>query len=47
MLNHKVFQDIQTSQKHILAVTKYWDRETTIQILTEVQTKYPDILYGI
>lgn len=47
MLNHEVLQNIQTSQKHILAVTKYWDKETTMQILTEIQTKYPDVFYGI
>ncbi len=47
MLKHDLFQNIQKSKKQILTVTKYWDKSTTLQILWEVQTKYPQVFFGI
>jgi len=40
MLNTNLFEHIQKSKKHILVVTKYWDREKTLNILKQVSQDY-------
>lgn len=47
MLHTDLFEHIQKSQKHILVVTKYWDREKTLNILDRVSQSYGEIFYGI
>ena len=47
MLNTNLFEHIQKSKKHILVVTKYWDREKTLNILKQVSQDYWEIFYGI
>ena len=46
-LNHKVFEEIKRAGSKILVVTKYWDKESTQDILNQCETKYSDIFYGI
>lgn len=47
MLNSLLFQKVQSAEKQILCVTKYWDSETTHTILKEVENSYPDIFFGL
>jgi len=47
MLNAKVFDSVSLHKKYILIVTKYWDTQTTEQILTKVQENYPGVFFGI
>ncbi len=47
MLSLEVFEDIKTFHKHILIVTKYWDKEKTLKIYNEALQRYPDIIFGL
>jgi hypothetical protein len=47
MLNTKVFQNVQKVQKKILIVTKYWDKQKTLDIYETATQKFPDIIFGL
>lgn len=47
MLNSPLFQKVQSAEKQILCVTKYWDSKTANTILKEVENSYPDIFFGL
>lgn len=47
MLNETLFQEISLHKKQILVVTKYWDKEKTFDILSEVEKNYSDIFFGL
>lgn len=47
MLNKEVFEKVQKHGKKILIVTKYWDSETTKNILREAQKNYSDIVFWL
>ena len=47
MLNTQLFTDIQASGKQILLVTKYWDTDRTKKILSQAESEFWKIVYGI
>jgi len=47
MLNNQVFKNVQNSQKKILIVTKYWEKEKTLEIYKQAQKDFPEIFFGL
>lgn len=47
MLNQEVFKNIRSSGKKILVVTKYWDTNTTLDIIWNCKKQYDDIWLGL
>ncbi|MCH8519046.1 alanine racemase [Candidatus Gracilibacteria bacterium] len=47
MLNQEVFKNIRSSGKKILVVTKYWDTNTTLDIIGNCKKQYDDIWLGL
>lgn len=44
MLNQEVFDTVRAANKKILVVSKYWDNTTTLEIFSQCQDLYPDIV---
>jgi len=47
MLNYEVFENVKNTNKQILVVTKYWEREKTLKILQECEKKFPEIFFWV
>ena len=47
MLNSSLFNDIRKSKSQILAVTKYWSKKETLEIIFEIKKHYPDLVFWI
>jgi len=46
-INTKILEEIRNSDSKILAVTKYLNREDTLDVIEQLETEYPDILEWI
>lgn len=47
MLQEEVFSKVVNAWKHILVVTKYWDKEITQNILKECEEQYSWVFFGL
>lgn len=47
MLNTWVFQNVEHAHKKICIVTKYYDREKTLEIYKQAQESFPNIIFGL
>ena len=47
MLHNTLFQNIHTADKKILIVTKYWNKEKTLNIYQEAKKDFSEIIYGL
>lgn len=47
MLNQQVFKNTRAAQRKILIVTKYWDREKTLEIYKLSKESFAEIIYGL
>ena len=47
MLHETLFKNIQRANKKILIVTKYWDKQKTLDLYNQASKDYPEIVYGL
>ena len=46
-LNKSLLEEFRKSDSKILAVTKYLDKDSTLEVIEQLETEYPDILEWI
>jgi len=47
MLSTEVFEKVKRSKSKILIVTKYWNREKTLEIYKQALKEFPEITFGL